>query len=248
MQKQLRSERDREYRIIENAKNIITDAIGVEVDSTQHILIQLEEAVQKFNEDCSGQEKLIEKDEKKFDNKVLEHIAQKIAINQVELSTFLGSFENSFNNVTSLFAKLCDVSGFTKEIKDKLNKIDIDMQLSASKLKVDSSSSTSHHTKIIYLAEVQAELLREEARIRTTLIDIQHMILPIMDTMQNHIAHCKTLIQEQNFSVADHLIQLSAKVQISLSTYQVLQQSWDSTLATILKVHQDFLSHFGVAI
>ena len=79
-QKQMRHERDKEYNIIESAKNIITEAIGVEVDSTQHILIQLEEAVHKFNEDTSGQEKLIEKAEKKFDNKVLEHIAQHIAI------------------------------------------------------------------------------------------------------------------------------------------------------------------------
>ena len=38
-QKQLRSKRDKEYRIIKSAKNIITEAIGVEVDSTQHILI-----------------------------------------------------------------------------------------------------------------------------------------------------------------------------------------------------------------
>ena len=58
-QKQLMSERDKEYRIIESAKNIIAEAIGVEVDSTQHILIQLEEVVQKYNEDSSGQEKLI---------------------------------------------------------------------------------------------------------------------------------------------------------------------------------------------
>ena len=64
-----------EYIIIESAKNIITEAIGVEVDSTQHILIQLEEVVQRFNEDSLGQEKLIEKAERKFDNKVLEHIA-----------------------------------------------------------------------------------------------------------------------------------------------------------------------------
>ena len=104
------------------------------MDSTQHILLQLEEAVQKFNEDSSGQEKLIEKVEKKFDNKVLEHIAQQIAIKQVELATFLGNFENSFKNAASLFAKLCDVSGFTKEIKEKLNKIDNDMQASASSL------------------------------------------------------------------------------------------------------------------
>lgn len=113
-QKQLRSERDREYRIIKSAKNIITEAIGVEVDSTQHILVQLEEEIQKYNEDSTGQEKLIEKAERKFDSKVLEHIAQQIAIKKVELSTFLGNIEDSFTSFTSLFAKLCDVSGFTK--------------------------------------------------------------------------------------------------------------------------------------
>ena len=60
-QKQLKAERDREYTIIGNARDIIAEAIGVEVDSTQHILLQFEEAIQKFNEDSSEQEKLIEK-------------------------------------------------------------------------------------------------------------------------------------------------------------------------------------------
>ena len=124
------------------------------MDSTQHILVQLEESIQKFNEDSSGQEKLIEKVERKFDNKVLEHIAQHIAIKQVELSTFLGNIENSFTNVTSLFAKLCDVSSFTKKIKEKLNKIDVDMQSSAQRLQLDPTSSSNNHIKVKYLLEV----------------------------------------------------------------------------------------------
>ena len=37
--KQLREERDKEFRIIESAKNIITEAMGVDVDSSQHILL-----------------------------------------------------------------------------------------------------------------------------------------------------------------------------------------------------------------
>ncbi|GLJ15942.1 hypothetical protein SUGI_0263460 [Cryptomeria japonica] len=74
-QKQLRSERDREFNIINGAKTILTDALGIKVDPSQHILLQLEEAVNRFNEDSSGEEKLIERTEKKFDNKVLEHIA-----------------------------------------------------------------------------------------------------------------------------------------------------------------------------
>lgn len=115
---------------------------------------------------------MIEKAKKKFDNKVLEHIAQQIAVKQVELATFLGNFENSFKNAASLFAKLCDVSRFTEEIKEKLNKIDNDIQSSPSSLQIDPSSSSSHHSKMKYLVALQAELLREEARIRENLIDI----------------------------------------------------------------------------
>lgn len=93
------------------------------MDLSQHIFLQLEEVVNKFNEDTFGQKKLIEKVEKKFNNKVLEHIAPYITINQVELSTILANLENSFTNVTSLFAKLCDVTKYTKEIKVKLIRI-----------------------------------------------------------------------------------------------------------------------------
>ncbi|GLJ40331.1 hypothetical protein SUGI_0829180 [Cryptomeria japonica] len=59
-QKQLRSERDREFNIINGAKTILTDALGIKFDPSQHILLQLEEAVNRFNEDSSGEEKLIE--------------------------------------------------------------------------------------------------------------------------------------------------------------------------------------------
>ena len=97
---------------------------------------------------------MIEKAETKFDDKVLEHIAQKIAIKQVELSRFFRNFEYSFTNTTSLFAKLCDVSRFTKKIKVKINKIDTNMQSSASKIKMDPSSSSSHHSKIRYLVDL----------------------------------------------------------------------------------------------
>ena len=113
---------------------------------------------------------------------------------------------------------------------------------------MDPSSSFSHHTRIRYLADLQAKILREEAKIRATLIDIQNMVFPIMDLMQKHIAHCKSLVQDQNFLVADHMIQLSTEVQVALSTSKILQETWDNTLAIILKVHQDFLSHFGVII
>ncbi|GLJ28490.1 hypothetical protein SUGI_0560470 [Cryptomeria japonica] len=232
-QKQLRSERDREFHIINGAKTILTDALGIKVDPSQHILLQLEEAVNGFNEDSSGEEKLIERTEKKFDNKVLEHIAQQIAIKQVELTTSLAKLENSFNNVTSFFAKLCDVTEFTKGIRDQLKKVDDDLKASAQQLQLDPSSSSTHHSKIRLLSDKQSELLREDARIRSTLLDIQNMILPNMDTMQKHITHSKTLIHDNSFSVAEHVIELSAKVQVALSICTILQGNWDNTLAHI---------------
>ncbi|GLJ28980.1 hypothetical protein SUGI_0571960 [Cryptomeria japonica] len=209
------------------------DALGIKVDPSQHILLQLEEAVNRFNEDSLGEEKLIERTEKKFDNKVLEHIAQQIAIKQVELTTSLAKLENSFNNVTSFFAKLCDVTEFTKGIRDQLKKVDDDLKASAQQLQLDPSSSSTHHSKIRVLSDKQSELLREDARIRSTLLDIQNMILPIMDTMQKHITHSKTLIHDNSFSVAEHVIELSAKVQVALSICTILQGNWDNTLAHI---------------
>ncbi|GLJ29678.1 hypothetical protein SUGI_0585290 [Cryptomeria japonica] len=188
---------------------------------------------QIFNEDSSGEEKLIERTEKKFDNKVLEHIAQQIAIKQVELTTSLAKLENSFNNVTSFFAKLCDVTEFTKGIRDQLKKVDDDLKASAQQLQLDPSSSSTHHSKIRVLSDKQSELLREDARIRSTLLDIQNMILPNMDTMQKHITHSKTLIHDNSFSVAEHVIELSAKVQVALSICTILQGNWDNTLAHI---------------
>ncbi|GLJ22159.1 hypothetical protein SUGI_0416310 [Cryptomeria japonica] len=232
-QKQLRSERDREFNIINGAKTILTDALGIKVDPSQHILLQLEEAVNRFNEDSSGEEKLIERTEKKFDNKVLEHIAQQIAIKQVELTTSLAKLENSFNTVTSFFAKLCDVTEFTKGIRDQLKKVDDDLKASAQQFQLDPSSSSTHHSKIRVLSDKQSKLLREDARIRSTLLDIQNMILPNMDTMQKHITHSKTLIHDNSFSVAEHVIELSAKVQVALSICTILQGNWDNTLAHI---------------
>ena len=69
-----------------------------------------------------------------------------------------------------------------------------------------------------------------------------------MDAMQKHISYSKILIHDNNFSIADRMIELSAEVQVSLQTCKFLQDNWDKTLTLILKVHSNFLSHFGVSI
>ena len=51
------------------------------------------------------------------------------------------------------------------------------------------------------------------------------MILPIMDTMQKHIAYLKSLIHDNDFSITDHMIELSIEVQVVLQTYKYFQEN-----------------------
>ena len=130
--------------------------------------------------------------------------------------------ETSVNDVTSLFVRLCDTSIFTQEIKIKLSKRDEAMKESAHQLSLDPSYNSLHYSKIRFLTNLQAKLLKEEARIRATLAKIQGMILLNMDALQTHIAHVKTLIHDNNFSIADHMMELSTEVQIALHACKVL--------------------------
>ena len=77
---------------------------------------------------------------------------------------------------------------------------------------LDSSTSSALYAKIMYLTNLQVELLREEGRIRASLSNIQSKIIPHMDVMQKHIAHAKTLIHDNNFSIVEHMIELSGEV------------------------------------
>ena len=72
------------------------------------------------------------------------------------------------------------------------------------------------------------------------------MILPNMDALQKHIAHAKKLIHDSNFSIADHMMELSIEVHIALYASEVLQENWNKKMILILKVHYNFLSHFGI--
>ena len=92
-----------------------------------------------------------------------------------------------------------------------MSKIDEDLKKSDQQFQLDPSLSFANF-KIIFLTYMQEKFPKEEARIISTLVDIQNMILPNMDALQKHIAHAKTLIHDNNFSIADHMIELLAKV------------------------------------
>ena len=77
-----------------------------------------------------------------------------------------------------------------------------------------------HLVKIRYLTNSQDELLREEARIRESLITIQSQIIPKMDIMQKRTTHAKTFMHDNNFSVAEHIMELSREVYIELHVFE----------------------------
>lgn len=74
------------------------------------------------------------------------------------------------------------------------------------------------------------------------------MILPNMDALQKHIEHAKALIHDNNFSIVEHMMELSKDVQIASHASKVLQENWNKTMVLILKVHYDFLSRFGTKL
>ena len=53
-QQRLREERNKKFKILEDAKNILSQELDTEIDSSQPILFQLEDAMQNFNEDIDG--------------------------------------------------------------------------------------------------------------------------------------------------------------------------------------------------
>ena len=69
-----------------------------------------------------------------------------------------------------------------------------------------------------------------------------------MDALQKHIDHAMTLIHDNNFSIANHIMKLLAKLQIALHVSNVLKENWYKTMEIILKVHSDLLSHFGINV
>jgi hypothetical protein len=71
----LRVERKQRNQVLEDIKGIFYDALNIEVDEKQPILDKLVDIVHKYNEELNGQEKLLQRVERKFENKVLEKVA-----------------------------------------------------------------------------------------------------------------------------------------------------------------------------
>lgn len=96
--------------------------------------------VDKINElDIDIQQKLMERVERQYDNKVMEKVSAEIDVNMVELSNWANDVEKGISTINSLFRKLCCVLAFTKEIRDQMDKIDVDLQRSESKFILDAS-------------------------------------------------------------------------------------------------------------
>lgn len=142
-QQKLRAENKRN-KVLTDIKGIFLDALDINIDESQQIMDQLVELVHKYQVDTEGQEKLLLKAERKFENKVLEKISKKIAINQVELTNLITVLERILAKIVKLFGKLSDVPNLTQDVKNKLQKIGEDFKGSVAQLALNPSTSSSH--------------------------------------------------------------------------------------------------------
>lgn len=149
-QRKMREERDG-GKVLEDIKDIFLDIMQFEVNNKAPIIEKLVDIVHKFNKDIDAQEKLLQRAERKFENKVLENVEKKIVIDQVELSTLTRDLEGVLNNVVCLFTNLSDTSIFSNEIKEKLTKIDENLKNCTSQLALNLSSSSNHFVKVRFL-------------------------------------------------------------------------------------------------
>ena len=74
------------------------------------------------------------------------------------------------------------------------------------------------------------------------------MTFPHIDIMQKRIEHAKTLVKYTNLSITKHMMELSTELHIELYILKVLQDNWDENISLILKVHNNFLSHFCITL
>ena len=73
---------------------------------------------------------------------MLEKVSKEIAINQVEVSTFIFDLEYLVANANTFFSKLCnDIPSYSKAIMEKMDNIDIDLWKGSKELSMDPSSN-----------------------------------------------------------------------------------------------------------
>ena len=65
--------------------------------------------------------------EKKFENKVIEKVVVETVVREVELYKLVTNLEHVSNNVNIIFRKLCDSSTYTKDIRERMDQLKVDL-------------------------------------------------------------------------------------------------------------------------
>ena len=64
------------------------------------------------------------------------------------MSKLVTNLEQVSNNVHIMFRELCDSSTYTKDIRERMDKLEINLQYSTNALTMDASSSAMHLSKV----------------------------------------------------------------------------------------------------
>ena len=90
---------------------------------------------------------------------------------KVELSNLVNNV-GVIKNIQILYKTLCDVLSFTKDIRDQIEKQQLDLTSIGHSLNMDTSSSLIHYNIMIFAQVKLAELQAIDGRMRAKLIFI----------------------------------------------------------------------------
>lgn len=100
-----------------------------------------------------------------------------------------------------MFRKLCDSSTYTIDIRERMDKLEADLQYCANVLTLDASLSVVHLSRgKAYRIDCIVQKIREK------MISIQAMMTPHLEVMQMHLKNAKELVQEDpNLAFVDSM-------------------------------------------
>ena len=124
------------------------------------------------NEDLDRNVKLLEWLENKFHKKLNERISSEIALSQVEMAKKIENVKIVFENIFSLYSKLCDPSIFTQETRQRIMSLKRNLKISSMQLPKDPiQSEKNFHTTLQNQKEL-AMLIVDEENTNAKLIQI----------------------------------------------------------------------------
>jgi hypothetical protein len=92
-------------------------------------------------------------------------------------------------------------------------------------------------------------LQAKEHSIRTTLIQIQSLLLPPLEVMKHALSLAEALLaRDTTLTIEDRLIDLAATMEIQIQSLEVAKSNWESVSSMTQQLHVSFLNKYSISL